>query len=70
MNFQDLFYFTKVVEKGSLIAAARYLDIPTSTLSRRLQAFEQQLGYKLVHRSSKSSVLRSPVNAFTAAFLR
>lgn len=53
MNFQDLFYFTKVVEKGSLVAAARYLDIPTSTLSRRLQAFEQQLGYKLVHRSSK-----------------
>lgn len=53
MNYQDLFYFVKVVEKGSLVAAARYLDIPTSTLSRRLQAFEQQLGYKLVHRSSK-----------------
>lgn len=53
MNYQDLFYFTKVVEKGSLVAAARYLDVPTSTLSRRLQAFEEQLGYKLVHRSSK-----------------
>lgn len=53
MNYQDLFYFIKVVEKGSLVSAARYLDIPTSTLSRRLQAFEQQLGYKLVHRSSK-----------------
>ena len=53
MNYQDLHYFIKVVEKGSLVAAARYLDIPTSTLSRRLQAFEQQLGYKLVHRSSK-----------------
>ena len=53
MNYQDLYYFIKVVEKGSLVAAARYLHIPTSTLSRRLQAFEQQLGYKLVHRSSK-----------------
>jgi len=53
MNYQDLYYFIKVVEKGSLVAAARYLDIPTSTLSRRLQAFEQDLGYKLVHRSSK-----------------
>lgn len=53
MNYQDLFYFTKMVEKGSLVAAARYMDIPTSTLSRRLQAFERQLGYKLVHRSSK-----------------
>lgn len=53
MNYQDLFYFSKVVEKGGVTAAARYLDVPTSTLSRRLQAFEQQLGYKLVHRSSK-----------------
>ncbi|MBA4501347.1 LysR family transcriptional regulator [Marinobacterium marinum] len=53
MNYQDLYYFIKVVEKGSLVAAARQLDIPTSTLSRRLQSFEQQLGYKLVHRSSK-----------------
>lgn len=53
MNYQDLFYFVKVVEKGSLVAAAKYLDIPTSTLSRRMQAFEQQLGYKLIHRSAK-----------------
>ncbi|WP_010322329.1 LysR family transcriptional regulator [Marinobacterium stanieri] len=53
MNYQDLYYFIQVVDKGSLVSAARYLDIPTSTLSRRLQAFEQQLGYKLVHRSSK-----------------
>lgn len=53
MNYQDLYYFIKVVEKGSLVAAAKYLDIPTSTLSRRLQAFEQELGYKLIHRSAK-----------------
>ncbi len=54
MNYQDLYYFIKVVEKGSLIAASKYLDIPTSTLSRRLQAFEQELGYKLIHRSAKT----------------
>ncbi|WP_217411775.1 LysR family transcriptional regulator [Marinobacterium ramblicola] len=53
VNYQDLYYFIKVVEKGSLVAAAKYLDIPTSTLSRRMQAFEQELGYKLIHRSAK-----------------
>lgn len=53
MNYQDLYYFIKVVQKGSLIAASKYLDIPTSTLSRRLQTFEQELGYKLIHRSAK-----------------
>lgn len=53
MNYQDLFYFIKIVEKGSLVATANYLGIPSSTLSRRLQLFEKSLGYKLVHRSSK-----------------
>lgn len=53
MNYQDLFYFIKIVEKGSLVATASYLGIPSSTLSRRLQVFEEDLGYKLVHRSSK-----------------
>ncbi|QEW06908.1 LysR family transcriptional regulator [Nitrincola iocasae] len=53
MNYQDLYYFIKVVQKGSLISASKYLDIPTSTLSRRLQSFEQELGYKLIHRSAK-----------------
>jgi DNA-binding transcriptional LysR family regulator len=53
MNYQDLYYFIKVVEKGSLVAASKSLDIPTSTLSRRLQAFEQDVGYKLIHRSAK-----------------
>ncbi|MGO1500072.1 MAG: LysR family transcriptional regulator [Marinobacter sp.] len=67
MNYQDLFYFIKVVEKGSLIAAARYLDIPTSTLSRRIQAFEQQLGYKLVHRSSKKFGLTESGQRFYAS---
>lgn len=53
MNYQDLFYFIKVAEKGSIVAAADFLKIPTSTLSRRLQALEKDLGYKLVHRSAK-----------------
>lgn len=53
MNYQDLYFFIKVVEKGSIVAASRYLNVPTSTLSRRIQAFEADLGYKLIHRSAK-----------------
>ena len=53
MNYQDLYFFVKVVEKGSIVAASNYLNVPTSTLSRRIQAFEKDLGYKLIHRSAK-----------------
>ncbi|MGB1091991.1 MAG: LysR family transcriptional regulator [Oceanobacter sp.] len=53
VNYQDLYYFTAVVEQGSIVAAARHLSIPTSTLSRRIQHFEKSLGYKLIHRSAK-----------------
>ena len=54
MNYQDLYYFVKVVEKGSLAAAAEKLDVPTSTLSRRMVALEESLGYQLLHRTSRS----------------
>ena len=52
-NYQDLYYFVVVVEKESIKAASRYLNIPISTLSRRIQAFEEDLGYKLIHRTAK-----------------
>lgn len=54
MNYQDLYYFVKVVEKGSLVAAAEKLDVPTSTLSRRMAALEENIGYQLLHRTSRS----------------
>lgn len=54
MNYQDLYFFVKVVDKGSIVAASRYLNVPTSTLSRRIQSFEAELGYKLIHRSAKT----------------
>ncbi|MCY0966333.1 LysR family transcriptional regulator [Parathalassolituus penaei] len=52
-NFQDLYYFVIVVEKESIKAASRFLNIPISTLSRRIQTFEEELGYKLIHRTAK-----------------
>ena len=45
--------FVEVVRRGSLAAAARALEIPKSTVSRRLTRLEEQLGTKLVHRDAR-----------------
>lgn len=57
MNYQDLFIFTKVLEKGSFLAASRALAMPTSTVSRRVQQLEDSLGYQLLHRSARKLAL-------------
>ncbi|MCE4536369.1 LysR family transcriptional regulator [Pelomonas sp. P7] len=44
--------FVRVVEAGSLSAAARQLGTTQPTVSRRLQALERQLGQPLVQRST------------------
>ena len=57
MNYQDLYIFLKVIERGSFLAASESLVIPTSTVSRKVMQLEQDLGYKLMHRSSRKMVL-------------
>lgn len=64
MNYQDLYYFIKVVESGNLTIASDKLDIPTSTLSRRLISLEESLGYQLLHRSSRKFGLTNAGNQF------
>lgn len=49
-EFNALRAFHAVIEHGSISTAARELDWPKSTLSRRLQALEKQLGYALINR--------------------
>lgn len=53
MDYQNLYLFVTVVEQGSYLAASRVLAMPSSTLSRRIQQLEQQLGYQLLHRSAR-----------------
>ena len=45
--------FVEVVRRNSLAAAARYLEVPKSTVSRRLSRLEEQLDTKLVHRDAR-----------------
>ncbi len=44
--------FVRIVEAGSLTAAAEQLQTTQPTVSRRLKALEQTLGVRLIHRST------------------
>ena len=44
MDLNDAFYFVQVVEKGGFSAAARFLNIPKSRISRRVRILEDDLG--------------------------
>ncbi len=50
----ELQAFVSVVQAGSFTAAARRLDVPKSTVSRRVAALEQRLGVQLLHRTTRS----------------
>ncbi|AIW20916.1 LysR family transcriptional regulator [Vibrio coralliilyticus] len=49
----DLNIFFSVVETGSLKKTAELLSMPHSTVSRRIDALENNLGLKLLHRSTR-----------------
>jgi DNA-binding transcriptional LysR family regulator len=49
----DLLLFARVVDEGSFSRAAERLDVPKSTLSRRLSMLEAQLGERLLLRTTR-----------------
>ncbi|KXU82412.1 LysR family transcriptional regulator [Paraburkholderia monticola] len=53
-DLNDLRLFAEVVEHGSFTAAARGLGVQTSKLSRRVRALEEELGVRLLNRTSRS----------------
>ncbi len=64
MDYQNLYLFIKVVESGSYLAAAKSLHMPSSTLSRRIQQLEEQLGYQLLYRSARKLTLTEAGSLF------
>lgn len=53
----DLLLFAAVVLHGSYKRAAEHLDVPQSTISRRIIALESKLGEKLLHRTTRTITL-------------
>lgn len=49
----DLGLFLKVLDLGSISAAARSLDISVAVASQRLMRLEKQLGVRLLHRTTR-----------------
>lgn len=52
-NLNTLLLFAKVVETNSFSEAARRLDIPVSTVSRKIAELEDELGVRLLERSTR-----------------
>ncbi|WP_286240832.1 LysR family transcriptional regulator [Neptuniibacter halophilus] len=52
-NFDDISLFNKVAEYCSYTRAARQLDLPIATLSRRVKLLEQRLGVQLINRDTR-----------------
>ena len=53
-DLNSLIIFAEVVEANSFSEAARRLKMPTSTVSRRIAELEDQLGVRLIERSTRS----------------
>jgi DNA-binding transcriptional LysR family regulator len=53
MDLNEILVFTKVVEAGSFIGASRELDMPKSTVSRKVSELEERLGARLLQRTTR-----------------
>ncbi len=55
-NIDDLYLFCGVVEEGSLLAASKKLQLPVSTMSRRISALEARLNTRLLEKKGRELV--------------
>lgn len=54
LDLNDVYYFAKAVETGGISAAARALNQPKSSISRRIIELEAALGARLIQRTTRS----------------
>jgi DNA-binding transcriptional LysR family regulator len=57
MEPNDLLLFARIVEAGSFSMAAQRLDLPKSTVSRRISLLEASLGERLLQRTTRKLML-------------
>ena len=66
LDLNDVALFVQVVRAGSFAAAARRLGMPANSASRRIQQLEQQLGLRLMQRSTRKLTLTDAGATFYA----
>jgi DNA-binding transcriptional LysR family regulator len=66
LDLNDVALFVQVMRAGSFAAAARRLGMPANTASRRIQQLEQQLGLRLMQRSTRKLTLTDAGATFYA----
>ncbi|MFK7915347.1 MAG: LysR substrate-binding domain-containing protein [Pseudomonadales bacterium] len=64
LDLNDHHYFVHAVDHGGFAAASRALDLPKSTISRRVIELESRLGVRLIERTSRSFVMTDVGRAF------
>lgn len=64
LDLNDVRAFAAVGQEGTLTAAAKYLQLPTSTVSRALTRLEKHLGVLLVQRSPRGVVFTDSGKAY------
>ncbi|OAT22581.1 LysR family transcriptional regulator [Proteus myxofaciens] len=64
MNLNDVHLFLVITETNSLAQAARRLDISPMAVSRRLTSLEQELGTRLMQRTTRSVSLTQEGSEF------
>lgn len=53
-SLNRLLYFNCVVETGSISQASRFFDVQPSSISRQLAALEQELGVRLLNKTTRN----------------
>jgi DNA-binding transcriptional LysR family regulator len=53
MDLNELLVFTRVVQAGSFTAAARQLEMPKSSVSRKVSELEDRIGVRLLQRTTR-----------------
>ena len=57
IDLNEALFFVRVVESGSMTAAAEQLAVQKSTVSRKITSLEERVGVKLLQRSTRKNVL-------------
>jgi DNA-binding transcriptional LysR family regulator len=53
LNLENIQAFLRVAERGSFTAAAAQLDLPLTSVSRRVKALEDEIGVQLLYRTTR-----------------